>query len=303
MARVCHNAESRLVSNSRRFRAITALEDSVLYLQHIPAPPLSSVIHMLWYAQAPSVAHRRERVLPTGRVQVILNLARDFLLDCPEGSAGLRMPPALVVGARSIYEIIDSTDLADIIGIVFAPGGFSPFASDAVDLFTNRSTALEDLWGAPARALRDRLLEPATPQARLRCLEAYLLNRFAAHLRQRPSPRIPQVNYALQQFHRAPCIATVRAMAHSTGWSERRFSQVFREEVGLTPKTWCRIQRFQRAVQQLHAGAEVPWAELALDCGFYDQSHFANEFRAFSGIDATTYSARRTLWANHIPVD
>ena len=92
-------------------------------------------------------------------------------------------------------------------------------------------------------------------------------------------------------------------MARIAGRSERRFSQLFREEVGLAPKTWCRIQRFQRAVQQLHSGSDVPWAELALDCGFYDQSHFANEFRAFSGIDATTYSARRTLWANHVPVD
>jgi AraC-like DNA-binding protein len=52
----------------------------------------------------------------------------------------------------------------------------------------------------------------------------------------------------------------------------------------------------------LHAGSEVRWPELALDCGYYDQSHFANEFRAFSGVDATTYSARRTIWANHIAV-
>jgi len=72
--------------------------------------------------------------------------------------------------------------------------------------------------------------------------------------------------------------------------------------VGLTPKVWCRLQRFQRAVQLLHAGGDVPWAELSLDCGFYDQSHFANEFRAFSGVDATTYSAQRTQWTNHVRV-
>ena len=92
-------------------------------------------------------------------------------------------------------------------------------------------------------------------------------------------------------------------LPRGTGWSERRFSQIFREEVGLTPKVWCRIQRFQRAVRQLHAGVDVPWSELALNCGFYDQSHFANEFRAFSGVDITTYSARRTQWANHIAME
>jgi len=55
-----------------------------------------------------------------------------------------------------------------------------------------------------------------------------------------------------------------------------------REEVGFFAESVTRILRFQRAVQQLHAGVELPWAEMALDCGYYDQSHFANEFRAFS---------------------
>src|SRR5262249_39389287 len=102
---------------------------------------------------------------------------------------------------------------------------------------------------------------------------------------------------------RAPAMATVRDVARGTGWSERRFSQVFRESVGHSPMVWCRIQRFQRAVKMLHKGGDMPWAELALDCGFYDQSHFANEFRAFSGVDATTYSTRRTVWANHIEAE
>jgi len=108
------------------------------------------------------------------------------------------------------------------------------------------------------------------------------------------------VDYALSSFQHAPIASTVREVARSTGWSERRLSQVFREQVGFSPKAWTRIQRFQRAVRQLHAGIDLPWAELALECGYYDQSHFANDFRAFSGIDATTYSARRTRWANHV---
>src|SRR5260370_11469880 len=98
---------------------------------------------MLWYARAPRPAHPRERVLPTGRVQVILNLARDFLLDfsedCPEGGPFRRMPPSLVVGAPSVYEVVDTSDMADLIGMVFEPGAFPVFAGDAADLFSNRT--------------------------------------------------------------------------------------------------------------------------------------------------------------------
>jgi AraC-like DNA-binding protein len=274
------------------------LEVAVFYLERIPAAPLERSVRMLWYAQVPNTVTRRERVLPNGCVQVILNLARDFLLDCPEGLSDRCTPPTLIVGARSVYEIIDSSDIADLIGIVFEPGGFAAFAHDAVNLFSNRSVPLADIWGASAQALRTQLLELPSPRERLRCLERFLIGRVAGQ----PS-RNRMVEFALDRFQNGPRMATVREVAKSTGWSERYFSQIFREEVGLSPKTWCRIQRFQRAVRQLHAGADVRWAELALDCGYYDQSHFANEFRAFSGIDATTYSAGRTRWANHIAVE
>jgi AraC-like DNA-binding protein len=267
----------------------------VIYLEHTPAAPLNRCIRSLWYARFYGASHSRERILPTGRVQVILNLARDFLLDCPEGQSALRMSPSLIIGARSTYEIVDTSDMADLIGIVFHPGGFASFSSDAVDLFSNRSVVLEDVWGGQASSLRDRLRDLCTPQARLRCIEEFLLQTFSRCL-----SRHAIVDFALERFQRAPSVFTVREVARSTGWSERRFSQVFREQVGLSPKAWTRIQRFQRAVQQLHSGVDLPWAELALDCGYYDQSHFANEFRAFSGIDATTYTARRTLWANHV---
>jgi AraC-like DNA-binding protein len=267
----------------------------LIYLEHIPAAPLNHCVRSLWYARVVDAPHSRERILPTGRVQVILNLARDFLLDLPDGQPAKSTAPSLIVGARSTYEIVDTSDMADLIGIVFHPGGFAPFVSDSVDLFSNRNIGLEDAWGEPARALRDHLRELPTPTARLRHLEQFLLHRSSSSL-----SRNALVDHALKSFKRAPGVATVREVARSTGWSERRFSQVFREQVGFSPKAWTRILRFQQAVQQLHAGLDVPWAEMALDCGYYDQSHFANEFRAFSGIDATTYSAGRTLWPNHV---
>jgi AraC-like DNA-binding protein len=275
----------------------------VIFVEHRPAPPLDRFIRVLWYAAAPQLDHAHERILPTGCVQVILNLERDFLHDCPEGEAERRMPPSLIVGARSIYEIVNTADMGELIGIVFEPGGFGPFARDAVDLFSNRSVFLEDVCGGPARGLRDRLRESSSVREKFRCLEEFLLERFAGDRIRHGLSRRATVEFALNTLRQAPAIATVRELARSTGWSERRFSQVFREEVGFSPKVWTRIQRFQLAVRQLHAGADLPWAELALDCGYYDQSHFANEFKAFSGVDATYYSASRTRWANHIPVN
>lgn len=292
----------------------------MLYLEHKPAAPLNRWVRTLWYAAVPAMDHARERILPSGCVQVILNLERDYLHDCPEGQAERRMPPALVVGARSTYEIVNTTDMASLIGVVFEPGGFAAFVGEAVDLFSNRNVCLGDVLGGPAQVLRDRLREAAQQQflplpaaapgvARqdrffpaFLVLEKFLSRRLVEGDARRNEARVRTVEFALRAIGHKPSVNTVKELARSTGWSERRFSQVFREEVGFSPKVWTRIQRFQRALKQLHAGSELKWAELALECGYYDQSHFANEFKAFSGIDATTYCAAPRQWANQIPM-
>jgi len=275
----------------------------VLYLERAASPPLNRFVRSLWYAKAPQVAVGHERILPSGCVQIILNLARDYVLDCPEDGPPRALAASLIVGGYTVYEIVDTSDMTDLMGVVFELGGFAGFALDAVDRFSNRSVALEDVLGSGANGLRDRLREETSPAARFRRLEGFLRERFRAGAARLNLQRQETVEFALRRFMHAPSLSTVRTVAESTGWSERRFSQVFREQVGHSPKVWCRIQRFQRAVRALHRGTEVRWSELALDCGFYDQSHFANEFRAFSGVDATTYSAQRTRWANHMRVD
>jgi AraC-like DNA-binding protein len=273
----------------------------LLYLQRKPAPPLDRFVHSVWYASDPAPVPGRQRILPTGSTQIILSLSRDHLLECPEGRPSQPAPAAQITGARSSYEIIDNSDLACIIGLVFHPAGFSAFEGVPADLFANRFISLEDLWGTAARSLRDQLREIPTPERRLACFESFLFQRLATRPVRSVRDPHPAVRFALDRFRRVPSAISVAEVARGTGWSERRLSQLFREQVGLAPKVWCRIQRFQHAVRQLHHGPEIRWSELALDCGYYDQSHFANEFRAFSGIDITSYSvAGRTQWANHV---
>jgi AraC-like DNA-binding protein len=270
----------------------------MIYRERKPRPPLDRCIQKLWYVRAPGIDRRRERVLPNGCVQVILNLERDFLVDCSENGPDCHMAPSLVVGARVKYELIDRSDMADLIGIIFRPGGFACFADDPVDAFSHCSTSLENVWPRQARSLRDRLGDLATPEARLDCLERFLMTSYADRLGTNPI-----IDFALRRFAQLPSVTGVERVARETGWSTRHFSQIFREHVGVSPKAWCRIQRFQSALRHLRSGSQMPWAELALDCGYYDQSHFSNEFRAFSGINPSTYSARQTQWVNHIRVD
>ncbi|HEX7157723.1 MAG TPA: AraC family transcriptional regulator, partial [Edaphobacter sp.] len=207
--------------------------------------------------------------------------------------------PALYLGPYSRYQMIDAIDFAELIGIVFHPAGTLPFFPHPSHLFSNCETSLEDLWGAASRSLRDNLRELNTPAAKFDLLESGLLARLRRVL---PASRNRVVDFALEAVEASPDTTTIAGLTRSIGLSARRFSGLFREQVGVSPKLYCRIQRFQKAIECLHRGEDLRWAELALACGYYDQSHFANDFRAFSGISPTTYSAAERPWANHITV-
>jgi AraC-like DNA-binding protein len=267
----------------------------MVFLEEPPTPQLRSWVRSLWYCRAPTgFSHSRERVLPNGCMQIILNLSRSYLTDCGEdGKANRRLPRAIVVGTRARYEVLDTSDMEELVGILIQPGGFAGLFRERADLFFERSVGLEEVWAGTS--LTDRLCEVPTPVEKLRTLEGFLTGRLRPGARR--SELVDQAMHLFREkgFRVAEC-------SRSVGVSQRRLSQVFREQVGMSPKMWCRIRRFQTAVRALHNGVDVPWAELALRCGYYDQSHFANDFRAFSGINPTTYSAQRRLWQNHVPI-
>jgi methylphosphotriester-DNA--protein-cysteine methyltransferase len=86
------------------------------------------------------------------------------------------------------------------------------------------------------------------------------------------------------------------------GFSQRRFIELFRDQIGLTPKAFCRVRRFQRILQAVHRRSEVDWAQVALDGGYYDQSHLIHDFRGFSGLTPATYLAAAAEHLNHVPM-
>ena len=82
-------------------------------------------------------------------------------------------------------------------------------------------------------------------------------------------------------------VVSIGALVNETGWSQRHLISQFREHIGLAPKAFARVMRFGRAVEHLRRGKHATLTDLALDCGYYDQSHFDRDFRVFSGVTPT----------------
>jgi AraC-like DNA-binding protein len=256
----------------------------MIYRQHTPRPPLSDFIELLWLFEEAASSHASERVLPTGTVELVINLR--------ENTAGSF--DAVVAGPHSRFFVLDTSRPSSIIGVHFKPSGAFPFFALPVDELRNRHVPLEALWGRRAAELRERLLAAEGAEARLLLLEHMLLS-----LLHRPQSHHAAVGHALAAFRRGP--RRIADVVDETGMSPRRFIRLFSDEVGLTPKSFCRIRRFQRTVTLLHRAQAVDWAETALACGYCDQSHMIHDFQDFAGLSPANYLARRSEHMNHVP--
>jgi AraC-like DNA-binding protein len=258
-----------------------------MLLTHRPGPLLAPYIEAVWYYDGCQTAHRRERVLPNGRFQLVVDL-----------SSGR----GTVAGMRSRYVEIDAAAIPAVMGVVFRPGGARGFFdAPAVD-FYGQVVPLDAVWGAQAIRLRDRLQEAATAAQKFQVLEAALREVMDAAAERRRALH-PSVQYGLQAFRHVPHVRTVIDVSTEAGLSRRRFSELFREQVGMTPKLFCRLIRFRQVVRRIVAGASVDWADVALEGGYCDQAHLAHEFRDFSGMSPGNYLAAERPFANHVCVD
>lgn len=116
----------------------------------------------------------------------------------------------------------------------------------------------------------------------------------------RTTGRHGAVPVALDAFEQTGTSVRVRDVARRVGLSQRRFIQVFAAEVGLTPKLYGRVRRFQR-VLALVGGVPTPdWARVAVESGYFDQSHLIRDFRAFAGLTPEEYQYFRRLQSEHV---
>jgi AraC-like DNA-binding protein len=255
----------------------------MMHRHYRPRAPLSDHVELLWLFDKPVPSHGSERALPTGTVELVINLGTP--VDGFE---------AVVCGPHSRYFVIDTSRPATVMGAHFKPGGMAAFLGLPADELHNLHVSLDALWGARAGELRERLLAAPSTEARFEVLERVLTSWF-----DRQHRRHAAVDHALRAFGRGR--RRIGDVVDETGLSPRRFIRLFSDEIGLTPKAFCRVRRFQRAVALLHGVEDVDWAETAVACGYYDQSHMINDFQDFAGLSPASYLARRVAHMNHVP--
>jgi AraC-like DNA-binding protein len=252
-------------------------------MYYVPGQPLSEFVSVFWHFKGGEVSNAKERVLPTGSVDLIIRL--DSARTSHSGMFGPR--------TRSVA--IQTTSRQELIGVHFKFGSAFPFLGFPVGELHNAGISISDLWGErEAQRLLSELHETPTGEGKFRILEQWLLRLAGQRLEKHPA-----VTFAMRAFCSGPH-GSASAVADKTGYSQRHFIELFRNEVGLTPKLFQRLHRFRTVIDTVNSQAVVDWADIALSLGYFDQAHLIHDFREFSGITPSQYLSLRTPFINHV---
>jgi AraC-like DNA-binding protein len=184
-----------------------------------------------------------------------------------------------------------------MIGIRFRPGGAYPFFSFPISELNDSVIDLDLIWGRLVNEIRDQLLEVDSPEARFLLLESFLLGQVRRSLE---ANRL--ITFAVQQLQQSPQFLAIRDLANTVGITQKHLISQFEKVVGLRPKTFARISKFQKVLTTIEQQKKVEWSGIAYDCGYYDQAHFIKEFHAFSGLNPSAYLTQRGDYMNYIPL-
>jgi len=271
----------------------------MIYRQRQACAPLQRFTESLWFYQDLDVDHTKEKLLPNGTLELIIDLSPTpkKLYDRRDTTRFTTFRRAWISGLQREYIVIGAEQGASMMGVHFRTGGAAPFFDFPISELTASVIELDLIWKAELSSLRDRLLQEPEISRKFDLLEATLLKKACHRLEMDGS-----VDAALDALRRQPGLS-LRQLAGEIGLSKKQMISRFDGRVGCTPKLTSRILRFQMAVRTIHQSKNRDWAGLAQELGYYDQPHMIHEFQDFAGLTPADYASQLTIYPDYVVLE
>lgn len=268
---------------------------------HIPSLPLSNYVELITYYKGYNPPHTIERLLPDGGVDLVIDLTDSpkHIYDNDSLQEIQACKKAWISGMRTEYISIQANaDQSEMMVIRFRPGTAWSFLHMPVSEIKDKVVDAELIFGNELLSFREELLETVSPGLKFIVAERYLLKRIKDHFEIHPA-----ISYCIAQIGGNPSQTSIKDITHKTGYTNKHLISLFGKYAGINPKQYVSVLKFQQAVFALEKDpGYINWPGLAFDCGYYDQAHFINEFKRFSGFNPSAYMEAKGDFVNYIPV-
>lgn len=243
--------------------------------------------------------HTKERFLPDGTTNIVFDLREDpkYIYDNQTLEKKQECTKVWFSGMHTQYLTISSGQHAEMMVVTFQAGGAHILLEESLYPFKDTVVEGEHALGKAVLSLRKELIGKSSIQEKFTVLEQWLLAscNFETDLQKTIRPFVVQIRKSKEQVK-------LQEMAVNSGYSQKQFIHLFKQCVGLTPKQYHRIIRFNDILNAIYGKKKLEWASIALECGYFDQAHFIKDFRAFSGLNPRKYIDEQGGWPNYVPI-
>ena len=254
------------------------------FIAHLPHPPLSNSIECLWIVKD-QVPYRREKILPTGTIELMINFGSAHrLIDKRDEASFNLMNHSWIAGFQTEYLINEPVAETFMLGVRFKPGGAYPFFDFPISEMSNRVIDMRLIWGRDVEEIRERLLAAPTHATKFHFMETILLARLNLDCY-----GLDAVHYAVYDIASNDGILSIRELSERMGISQKHLDHQFKKMVGVSPKSLARVMKLQRVLNSINPLHPINWADIAYSNHYYDQAHFNRDFAAFTGLTPTAY--------------
>lgn len=255
-----------------------------------PSTALSSYIKHYWILETDCESGNFQRIVPSGNPQ--LHFYKGATVFHQNGSIH---DHAIICGQATSFTDLTLTGKLKIITVVFHPHGAKAFFNMPVSELTNRITAIGDCDDKALKELEKRITDTENDGTCIQLIEQFLIHRLIPL----QAYNYKRIHTVVQYINQHKGIIHIPELAASACLGYKQFQRVFTDHTGTTPKDFLRIIRFQKALFTLQCDPQITFSQLAYECGYYDQSHLINEFKAFTGYTPARYMTMGAICSDY----
>ncbi|WP_353721945.1 helix-turn-helix domain-containing protein [Dyadobacter sp. 676] len=250
-----------------------------------PAEALKPYIKHYYVFESAGNAFYEDTVFPSGDMEIIFNLGSG-VWECFGHSSFLPNPAVELWGQITKPLRIRSTGSHTMLGVRFFTHSSAFFLEDEIGVFNDRVSDLADILGSDITHLHHRLLETGQAIERVAILDGFFTRKLLrASKKERQLQKVARI---VSSITNDPTENNISNVADRYGVTTRYLHKLVYQHTGLSPKHVDKIHRFQTSLR-LIGRQSLPLTSVAYDAGYFDQSHFIRDFKAFTGLTPSAY--------------
>ncbi|MBL7827419.1 MAG: helix-turn-helix transcriptional regulator [Saprospiraceae bacterium] len=262
-----------------------------------PSGLLGAFIENMVYYAGWNPDHSIERLVPDGGAHLIIELDNQpkYLFENQHFQRTQKCTHSWVSGIHNSYLNISADQNSSMFIIRFKPVGLNNCAQISMHELCDKVLDADLIFGNPIEWLRESILEAQTPQLKFKAAENWLFARIK-------TPSIPEtvVGSLANAIIQNPTAGQLSKIMQKAGYAQKHQISLFKQFIGVTPKEFQKIYRFNAALKEIETRNELIWTDLAYDLEYTDQSHFIHDFRSFSGFSPNKFLKERRDYLNYV---